>query len=50
MFQKNPYTILEMKNAIQSETEAISTETLTKVLKNFVLCLYKDYDIRGHHM
>jgi hypothetical protein len=41
MFQKNQHTIPELKTAIQSKTEATSTETLTKVLNNFALCLHK---------
>jgi hypothetical protein len=36
-FQKNVYTFLEMKTAIQLETDAVSTETLTKVLNIFIL-------------
>jgi hypothetical protein len=50
-FRKNPYTIPETKTAIQSETETISSETLTnKVLHNFVLRLHKVRDPRGHQM
>jgi hypothetical protein len=41
LLQKNLSTSLELKTATQSETEAISTETLTKVLSNFVLRLHK---------
>jgi hypothetical protein len=37
------------KTAIQSEAEAISTETLTKILINFVLHLNNVCDPRGHH-
>jgi hypothetical protein len=47
---ENPHTIRELTTAIQSETEAISAETLTKALNNFILCLQKDRDLRGHHM
>jgi hypothetical protein len=39
-----------LKTAIQSEIENISTETLTKVLKSFVLRSHKVHDLRGHHM
>lgn len=44
-FQKNPYKILELKAAMQSKTE-----TLTTVLNNFVLNLHKVYDLWGYHM
>jgi hypothetical protein len=37
VFHKNPHTIPELKTAIQSETEAISAETLAKILKSFAL-------------
>jgi hypothetical protein len=35
--QKNPYTIPDLLTAIQSETEAIYTEILAKVLNIFSL-------------
>jgi hypothetical protein len=50
VFQKNPYKILELKTAMQSEIEAISTETITKVLNNFVLQLHEVYDLWVYHM
>jgi hypothetical protein len=37
VFQKNQYTIPELKTAIQSKAEATSTEILTKVLNDFAL-------------
>jgi hypothetical protein len=41
VFQKNPHAIPKLKTAIQSEIEAVSTSTSTKVLNNFVLRLRK---------
>jgi hypothetical protein len=41
MFRKNPHTIPELKTAIQSQIEAISTEPLIKALNNVVLCLHE---------
>jgi hypothetical protein len=38
-FQKHQHKIQEISTTIQSETEAICTETLLKVLNNFVLRL-----------
>jgi hypothetical protein len=40
VFQKNPHTIPELKTAIQSDSEAITSEILTKTLKNFVHCMH----------
>jgi hypothetical protein len=40
-FQEKPRTIRELKTAMQLEIEAVSVETLTRVLHNFVLHLLK---------
>jgi hypothetical protein len=48
--RQNVNTIPELKTAIQSETEVISTETLSKVLNSFVLRLHEVRDLRGHHV
>jgi hypothetical protein len=50
VLQKNAHTIPELKTAIQSKIEAISTETPTTVVNNFVLRLHKVRDLRGHNM
>lgn len=47
MRHKNPPAIPEIKTAIQSEIDAISEDTLTKVLNNFVLRLCKFLNLRG---
>jgi hypothetical protein len=47
---RNLDTILEMKNVIQSQTGAVSSEFLTKVPKNVVVCLHDVRGIRRHHM
>jgi hypothetical protein len=39
--QKNSHKILELNTSTHPERETISTETLTKSLKNFVLHLHK---------
>jgi hypothetical protein len=41
VFLKNQQAIRELKTTIQSKTEAISAETLTKVLNNFALHFHK---------
>jgi hypothetical protein len=50
MFQKNLHTIPKLKSTTQSQTEAMSAETETKVLNNSVLNLHKVHDLQGHHM
>jgi hypothetical protein len=50
MLRKNKYTIPGLKTAIQSKIEDISTETLIKVLNNFLLRLHRGHDLRGQHM
>lgn len=48
VFKKNPDTMQELKSAVWEETEVISTETITRVVKNFVRRLYQ---VRNrHHM
>jgi hypothetical protein len=49
-FQKIQYAIPKPKTAIQSKTEAIYTETLTKILNSSVLLLHKCRDLRVYHM
>jgi hypothetical protein len=50
VLQKNVHTIPEMKTVIQSEFEALSTETVTEALNNFISCLHKVYDLWEHQM
>jgi hypothetical protein len=50
MFQKILHTIPELKTVIKSEIWALSTETLTRFLNNFVLHLHEDRDLRGKYM
>jgi hypothetical protein len=50
MFQDNRHTIRELKTAIQLEIEAVSAETITRVLNNFVHRLHKVCDLRELHM
>jgi hypothetical protein len=49
MLQKNS-KIPGLKTAIQTETEVMSAETLTKVLSNFVFRMHKFRDLGGHNM
>jgi hypothetical protein len=48
LLQKNLHTIPELETAIQSEIEALSTETLTKVPNIFVLPLHKVHILRRY--
>jgi hypothetical protein len=50
VFQKHQYTIPELRTEIRPEIEAISAETLAKVLNSFFHNLHKFRDLRGHHM
>lgn len=50
MFQRSPHTIPELRTKIRTDTEAVSTETLTKVLNSFLLRLLKFHDLPGHHI
>jgi hypothetical protein len=49
VLQKSLYTIPELKTAIQSGIEAISTETVIKDLNNFALHLQIFYGLREHY-
>jgi hypothetical protein len=49
MFKKTPQKSPELEADIRLETEAVSTETLTRVLNNFILRLRKVRDLDGHH-
>jgi hypothetical protein len=49
-FLKNLYTVPELEIVIQSEIVVISTETLTKVMNNFILRSNEMRDYRVHHV
>jgi hypothetical protein len=44
------HTVPKVKSAIQSEFEAISTETATEVLNSFISCLHKVCDLWEYQM
>jgi hypothetical protein len=48
--ERNPHTIPELKTLNDSETAAISTTDLTKVLNNIGLRLRHSHNLRRHHM
>lgn len=50
VFQKNSYTIPELKISVQSGNDVISKGTLMKVLNNVILRFNQVHDLRGHYM
>jgi hypothetical protein len=47
VFQKNHDTMPELKSAVWEEIEVISTETITRVVKNFVRRLHLVHNHQG---
>ena len=50
VLHKDPYRIQELKFTIQSEIECLSTDTVTKFLRSFLLRLLNVHGLRGRHI